>query len=248
MPKRNFLILLFICFSCFAEEKRILFLGNSYTAGPAHYIKTIFKKEARQYKITAICPGGKTLEDHLKMKTSIDKLNSEKWDVVVLQEQSLLPALTPNLTKQFQESVAALVAAARASGTQQVMLYQTWGRRDGHQKLKDVYPDFLTMHTKLSEQYRSAAERNNVKNVPVGDAYAILHKQSKSMFRELYRGDGSHPSKTACHLIAFTFFAAITGRPLEKVRWRGELDSVTSKILRATAAEALRNEIQELKP
>lgn len=226
-----------------AEVKRVLFLGNSYTGGPARVIKAMFKAEAPQFRVTTVTPGGKTLKHHHESKASQDTLAAEKWDVLVLQEQSLTPALNTQLTAQFHRSVDALAKQAKARDIGRVALYQTWGRRDGHAKFKQVYPDFTTMNRKLAQQYRRAAGRNKAEVAPVGEAFALIHEADRPLFRSLYKGDGSHPSAQGQYLVACVFFGVVTGRSPDTIKWRSDIEAETAKVLRVAAANALAAEV-----
>ena len=73
--------------------------------------------------------GGQTLAGHVHSGT-MNRLTNH-WDVVVLQEQSQIPALGAQQVAQISVPAATtLVAAIRAAGATP-LLYQTWGRRDG---------------------------------------------------------------------------------------------------------------------
>ena len=71
-----------------AAQKKALFLGNSYTAQSAAFIKEVLKRENTGYEPHFLTPGGKDLMFHLKDAKSRQKLASAKWDLVVIQEQN----------------------------------------------------------------------------------------------------------------------------------------------------------------
>ena len=62
-----FITLILLNLSSFAEEK-ILFIGNSYTAGLKKEVSKMFKKESPDSELKFVSPGGCTLEKHLKNK------------------------------------------------------------------------------------------------------------------------------------------------------------------------------------
>ncbi len=202
MNRLLFVLLLLLPTISHAAEKKVLMLGNSYTAGTVHYIKTILQKEAPEYSVTVVSPGGRDLRYHLT--SSLDKIKSEKWDLLVVQGQSLESAASPGHTKNFQEMAAGLAKAARAAGIPRVMVFQTWGRRDGHAGLRKVYPDFETMNGKVCEQYEIAAAENKMTIAPVGRAFGVIHKEHNELFQRLYRSDGSHPGTLGGYLAFWT--------------------------------------------
>ena len=221
------------------EEKKVLMLGNSYSGGTARWIKTMFMKESAGYKFTVLSPGGKDLHYHANAEATMAKLKSEKWDILIMQGRSLQTAATPAYPAQFQKQVTALVELARTHKVPRIMLFQTWGRRDGHAHFKDAYPDFETMHKRVSEQYDIAGEKNKVEVIPVGKAFAVIHKEHNELFRGLYKNDGSHPGPQAGYMAACVFYGAITGNSPRQVKWNDKLPEETAAILKKAAAGAL---------
>ena len=76
-------------------NKNILFLGNSYT----YYndlpgiLRNLATAAGVSVTTTSNTPGGQTFQGHLS--SSVNTINSDTWDVVVLQEQSLKPLYPP---------------------------------------------------------------------------------------------------------------------------------------------------------
>ena len=73
-------------------NKKILFLGNSYTYFndlPA-MVRNLASAAGLSATTSSNTPGGQTLQGHTS--TSIGTINSGNWDVVVLQEQSQKPS------------------------------------------------------------------------------------------------------------------------------------------------------------
>jgi hypothetical protein len=239
MTRFLFVLFLLLPLTSQAAEKKILMLGNSYTAGTVRYIKTAFKQAAPEYSITSVTPGGKDLRYHLTSDASLGKIKSEKWDLLIIQGQSLEAAASAKHTENFQKMATGLAALAKEQGIPRVMVFQTWGRRDGHKGLKNVYPDFETMSKKVTQQYEIAAKNNGMEIAPVGAAFAVIHKDHNELFRGLYRNDGSHPSPQAGYLAACVFYGAITGKSPETIVWQDKLDEKTAGILKQAAAKAL---------
>lgn len=215
-------------------RKKVLMLGNTYTAQTAHQIRALFKAEAPEYDFTVISPGGKTLDFHLE--NSAAKLDHEPWDVLVLQEQSQKPGIPGTHRDSFHASVAEF--AKRVKPGTRVVLFRTWGRRDGDKKNPDLYPDFKTMNDILGREYGRAARENNVLMAPIGDAFAALRTSHPDRFASLYRNDGSHPSINAAYLAGCVLLQTITGKSPSSVKWQGKLDLATAAALRAAAANA----------
>ena len=229
---------LFVAVSA-GKDTKILFLGNSYTAQSAYFIKEVFNRDGGSYELRFGTPGGKDLHFHLTNPTSQKALHSTKWDFVVIQDQSQKPGLGDPYTQGFHTAAKGLCEAIRKQGGKPCF-FMTWGRRDGDKRNTQVYPDFSTMHGKISGAYEKAAEENRALLAPVGRAFAVVHGQDKALFRKLYKSDGSHPSSEGGYLAACVLWGTLTGKDPSSIRWNGSLNSRQAKVLRAAAAKAVR--------
>src|SRR5664280_2803382 len=90
------------CFSLpgLGSCQRILFIGNSYTY--VNDLPRVFTDLARsgghRVQTGMSAQGGWTLADHVASTSTLDLLRSSKWDFVVLQEQSEIPAMEQSRT------------------------------------------------------------------------------------------------------------------------------------------------------
>ncbi|MBT5908385.1 MAG: hypothetical protein HOH25_01190 [Opitutae bacterium] len=221
-----------------AEPKTVLFIGNSYTAGSAHFIKEVFKRESTGYKLVFLNPGGKDLKHHLASQQTRRLVESRKWEHIVFQGQSQKSGLGGKHTKEFHDAVLGLCKLARKQGARPC-LYMTWGRRDGDKQNPDAYPDFLAMQKKISRQYSQAARANDADVASVGHAFADLHATDKSIFASLYNNDGSHPAPPGGYLAACVFFGKITDKSPVDITWNANLNPVVAATLRKTAVKVL---------
>ena len=220
------------------KQTKILFLGNSYTAQSARFIKEVFNRDGGSYELQFGTLGRKDLHFHLTNPTSQQALKSAKWDFVVIQDQSQKPGLGDPYTQGFHTAAKGLCKAIEKQGAKPC-LFMTWGRRDGDKRNAQIYPDFITMHGKISSSYEKAAEENRALLAPVGRAFAIVHGQDKALFRKLFKSDGSHPSSEGGYLAACVLWGALTGKDPSSIRWNGSLNSRQDKVLRAAAAKAV---------
>ncbi len=187
------------------SEQRILFIGNSYTAGVSAALQqTLSGPDHPATELQFITKGGATLEKHLNYPATTQAIKDGQWTYVVLQEQSQTPALGGHYTQSFHQSVDQLSRIIKDAGATPV-LYATWGRRDGDSKNKAIFPDFETMNAKLTTAYQQAAARNGALIAPVGQAWAAVKKQDQALWHTLYRKDGSHPSANGAYLTACVF-------------------------------------------
>ena len=82
------------------EPTQVLFLGNSYTNNNdlPELVESLAESEGRPMDVNMWAPGGHTLggpgpSSHSTDPISLGLLTQTDWDVVVLQEQSLLPVI-----------------------------------------------------------------------------------------------------------------------------------------------------------
>merc|ERR1712232_1463645 len=102
---------------------------------------------------------------------------------------------------------------------------ETWGRRDGDNRLGYMYPDFLTMQQRISEGYGIYLKSTTNPGMrptglaPVGSAYKLIYDaivedgkdptEPGSDFHILYTNDGSHPSSAGSYLGACVLYACV---------------------------------------
>lgn len=107
---------------------KVLFIGNSYTSVndlPAMVVGLAEAAGGRKIEVDRHLVGGATLEKHVKDKKAIDKIRAAKWDVVVLQEQSLRPIID----RQSMHEYARLLDAEIKQRGAKTVFYATWARQ-----------------------------------------------------------------------------------------------------------------------
>jgi hypothetical protein len=201
---------------------RVLFVGNSYT-----YVNDLPKMIAdlakagnqRPLEHARVTAGGWSLEQHWKAGKVSKEIAKEKWDYVVLQEQSLRPLTDPKLLFEYAGN---LDAEIKKSGVK-TMLYQTWARQDAPEKQAD-----------LSKAYFDLGKELGAKVAPVGEAWAKAIKDDPKLV--LYNADKSHPSKVGTYLTACVFYAAIYGKSPEGLPgFAGSLTPAEARRLQSVA-------------
>ena len=190
------------------EEPAILFVGNSYSFGIPREFKKLAAERGKKVRIGHSTYGGWTLGQHAANEATLRKIRGGRWDVVVIQEQSLIPAMPARLraAKMFPP-LRLLVAEARAHGAIPV-LYQTWGRRDGDPARRG--DDFLKMTQRLREGCQAAANHaGGLVVVPVGDAWELETNAGRG--DTLFLDDGSHPAAMGNRVTAEVFYRTFFG-------------------------------------
>jgi hypothetical protein len=183
----------------------VLFLGNSYTY--FNNLPGIFSQLAdagHQCRVETrmVAPGGVRLKDLWEKAEAREALNSQKWDYVVLQDQSTLGItyfLDGNVRVTSDEVFAPYaekwVAEIVQHGARPVF-YLTWARK--------ATPED---ETNLDYAYLHAAKTTGGTVAPVGIAWRQVRQQSPAI--ELYYKDGSHPSPAGSYLAACVMYTTI---------------------------------------
>jgi len=215
------------------ETLRVLFVGNSYTA--FNGLRGLYLDVARSLPrvpdpldAARSTAGGKRLVEHATdarvaghpLHTALNT-DEESWTHVVLQEQSQIPGFGDGQPDFEASRTAARELGALASMRSiTVVLFVTWGRREGDAMNPGLYPDYSTMQDRLDQGYDALAQAAReagaeVELAPVGAAFRVIHDgeadplSPESRFSSLYGADGSHPSLAGSYLAACVFVATM---------------------------------------
>lgn len=224
------------------EAIRVLFIGNSYTH--THDMPGILEKlaasaGARLSTVTR-APGGWSLEQHYGDKETRRRIREGGWDIIVLQDQSQRAAMPIlRVQRQFFRYVRRLNRFIwwRLFPKPRIILYMTWGRRDGDADNRDYYPPagtFEGMTALLKERYEKMAGKINAKVAPAGEAWAYARQRYPDI--ELYQEDGHHPSAAGSYLAACCFYATILGKDPILLTYDFTLEPETAAKLRKVAS------------
>ena len=181
---------------------RILMLGNSFTF---YNDMPSTVAELTGAEVVAHTRGGARLAEQLNPETemgakTLNALENEKWDYVILQEQSNAPVTAK---EAFLRSVSALCEKARHAGATPV-LYATWAYQEGSEKMAEMSIGYDVMAAQMSASYHEAAEQWDALVADVGQKFYKLAPQ-----RNLYDEDGYHPTEEGSRIAAETI-ASVT--------------------------------------
>lgn len=185
---------------------RILMLGNSFTF--FHDMPKMLSAMLGA-EVAAHTRGGAMLAEQLNPETemgarTLKALRDEKWDYVILQEQSNAPITKK---KSFLASSEKLCRLIKDNGAKPVF-YSTWAYREGSGKLESMEMTYEQMDDGLTRSYREAAEANGALTACVGTAFTAMRKCAG-----LYEADDYHPSEAGSLLAA-----AVIARTIENDR------------------------------
>jgi hypothetical protein len=215
---------------------RVLFVGNSYTF--VNDLPGTFAALARagghSVEIGMVAQGGWMLADHLKSKETLDRIQSAKWNYVVLQEQSEVPSVEGSRAEYMRPAAAALINQIEDIGARPV-LFMTWAHRNGYPQ--SGMPDYAAMQAQINYGYLGISQQMKVPVAPVGVAWSIVYSQNPAL--ELWQEDDSHPAEAGTYLAACVFYATLFRQSPEGLTIQTHLSKETVQILQTAAAHTV---------
>ena len=199
----------------------ILFIGNSFTQRndlPGLLVGMAAERKVRiQHKLISV--GGASLRTHWNAGKAAKAITADRYDYVVLQEQSTLPVKN---AQRMAENVRLFDETIKQAGSKTV-LYMTWARQHAPESQKAI-----------TDAYNSIGKEVGAIVVPVGLAWQkFLAKHERPL---LYDRDQSHPSLAGSYFAACVFLAALLKiNPVGIVAGGAGLDESDRKLLQTAA-------------
>jgi hypothetical protein len=211
-----------ITFTAYAQSAprtlEVLFIGNSFTfvnnlgdmlAGIAESLP------GPRIHPTLIVGGGMTLQWHYAAGDALKAIDRQRWDTVILQEQSVFGAASTSLATDdesatgrvettlspptiFHESVRKFVPRIRAARATPLLL-MTWARKRRPEE-----------QMALADAYESIGRELKVRVSPAGLAWQEARRRWPDL--ELHLADGSHPNGAGTYLTACVLYVTLTGK------------------------------------
>ena len=212
---------------------KVLFIGNSFTF--VNDLPAMLEKlSGGEIAYGKVLRGGAYLkwfaDPAHDLGVQVREKTAEKWDAVILQDQSFNPA------RDREDCVNQTKILAALFPDTPVLMYQTWAYRDGSDKLKNTGLTYNEMKEKLYAAYEAAADAVGGRRVPVGYGFAEMKRIAPDV--NLYTEDDYHPSPAGTYLAACLFYMALTGKDCDGLPVIDEIDGETAAILK-TAAKAV---------
>lgn len=224
---------------------RILFLGNSYTAQnrlPATVGEILLSSKMLAPHIGSYLQEGYKLDQHATDKDALTLLkqgaDGQPWDVVVVQEQSVLSSVASvnaEARKLMSDGLSKLVAAAREVNPNVLIVnFQIWAR---HESLWQNQNKEALVTGRDPGQAHARIRLANVNAVndalkqhpnarilvsPVGDFWKLVLETYPAL--PLHSEDGTHPDKLGTFLAGLVIAGTVGGRDvIENSTWLGDL-------------------------
>lgn len=218
------------------ETKKVLFIGNSYTAvnDLPNMVQQVAASVGDRIDYQSNTPGGCTFQQHCGNQ-SMTLIRQGNWDVVVLQEQSQLPSFPQGQVEQecFPYAEQLINAVYEANPNGEAMLYMTWGRENGDRDNAQDFPVLGTyegMDSMLYERYMYMARTYDASVCPVGRVWRYLRTNHQDI--HLYDGDGSHPSVAGTYAAACAFYTMIFHRSPLQITYFPQIEERQARVIR----------------
>ncbi len=207
-------------------EIQVLFIGNSLTYVndlPRMVAELARAGKQRPVRYERETPGGCTLEKHWKDGKALAKIQSRKWDFVVLQDHSQAGLKRHDAMLDYGRNFDAEISKAGAK----TLLYLTWANQNK--------PDDQTV---IDKAYLDLSKELHAKVAPVGIAWAAALTADKGLV--LHQPDRLHPNPTGTYLAACVFYGTIYGKSPEGLPGSaGKLTDDAARPLQAIAWQAV---------
>jgi hypothetical protein len=212
-----------------AEPKpavRILFIGNSFTYYndlPRMLAELAEAGRQRPLHCESETPGGCTLEKHWHDRKAVSRIESGRWNFVVLQDQSEAPLRRRDAMIEYGKKFDAEIKQQRAT----TILYETWAMQNQPEQ-----------QVAISQAYAGLARELNARLAPVGDAWQMALRSDPRLI--LHDPDHKHPNAAGTYLAACVFYATIFGQsPVGLPGQIGGLSSGEAQRLQAIAWQSV---------
>lgn len=215
---------------------RVLFIGNSYTSVndlPGTF-SLLSSSGGHPVETGTDAHGGAMLTDHVAAPSTTTTLNSAKWNIVVLQEQSQGPSIEDFRQTQMYPAARQLVTQIRGVGAQP-MFFLAWARRDGLPE--NGIPNYATMQTAVDQGYLTIAKEQGAPVAPVGYAWQTLLAQTTPS--DLWQSDGIHPTSKGTYLAACVFYAAIFRASPKGLTYHSDLSDADAATVQKIASDTV---------
>ncbi|MFZ4771461.1 MAG: hypothetical protein ACOYLO_14860 [Ferruginibacter sp.] len=177
-------------------DYKVLFVGNSYTFyndGVDFHLQKMLRADSSSdsinYVIDKIAVGSYTLEAHYTDPLTITKIKSQKWNTVVLQEQSTRPINFPGLFSEYAGKLDTEIKKVNA----RTVLYMTWPNKDAPADMDS-----------LAASYQRVGRQLNAMVAPVGKVREYIQKTYPQI--ELYISDNKHPTLSGTYVSTCVFY------------------------------------------
>ena len=222
------------------QDLNVLFVGNSltYYYETWNIFATIAASEGYKVNVDSVTSGGyflSQMDDPTDKVGAImhSKLESNQYDIVVLQDNSTGPI---NYPAKFYDAVRSLKYKIEKTGAK-VYLYETFSREGRSPDLATLGLNYYSMTQKLVAGYDAIGKELNIPISHVGTAFYDLYVNNPQM--NLYDNDYLHQSNLGSYVVALTHYATIYGKSPIGIKYKYFKDEVIQAIIEQAVHNAV---------
>jgi hypothetical protein len=221
-----------------SQDKKVLFIGNSYTNynNLPQLTYEVANSTGDGLIVDGSIVGGSSLEFHATNGFTENNISEDTWDYVIIQAGSIEGALTGDYfdtnVAPYAEQLVDIIKTNYACS--QPVFYRTWGRENGvGGSLCVTYPWICTyegMDDALEINYRALADTNDGLIGPVGTVWRYLIDNPNTP--DLYDADESHPALAGSYVAACTFYTILLRKDPTFITYDAGLDPIVAAQIR----------------
>jgi len=236
-----------------ATDLQILFIGNSHTYfnDMPEMIDSLAQAGGHDINIAVSGVGGSTLSQHYQYQPTLDSIAARDWDLIVLQEHSLLTIIDHWRDLSFYPNASRLNDLILAQGATTVFfMHQARANAQGEYCVDSYcsadFNDYFEMQAVMATSYRDLADSLSALLIPVGEYWARIHEEYPLL--PLWHGDNSHASPEGGYFTACIFYQYLLGVAPLDVPYFGTLTPEQARMYQEYASQALSTTPQNLRP
>ena len=234
------------------QDVTVLLLGDDFTRsnGMPALLRNLSLASGRSIVASFNAPSGSTLgspqatgSPHSSDPVSLNLINSQPWDYIVLQEESTTPTI-PFAKDNFMAPAANTLSAVIQANdpNTRVLMFETWGHDTGGQfcvpqDCSPTFVDFDSMQDTITTAYMEIATLIGADLAPVGEAFRFSRQRNPTV--ALHEPDGFTPTLAGSYLTACVIFTQIYQSSPVGITFSGGLPQVTAAFLQDAAANAI---------
>ncbi len=187
-------ILLAICITAQAQDGkkiRLFIIGNSFSQNAATFLPELAKEGGMELELGRAELGGCSLERHWKLAEKDEKaykgkslremLADGRWDIVTIQQYSLLSG-DPDTYEPYARRLVELIRSLQPGA--KIFIHQIWAYRNDAKAFGKINGDERArnaeeMHRHVRAAYHKAAADLGLSIIPTGDAFSAMDASRK---------------------------------------------------------------------
>ena len=200
----------------YSKNLKVLFIGNSHTYFNSlpDLVYELALSNGDTLYFDSSTPGGSTFEYHSTYQQTLDKISSNDWDYVILQEQSRRPSMRPEQVQELVFPYAEILNDKIEDNNicTETVFFMTWGWKNGNPSDCPTYPEVCSyegMYERVKETYIELGNEFSATIAPVGEAFNNSIITDPDSLYNLYAPDNYHPSLKGSYLAACVFYSVL---------------------------------------